>query len=636
MGQSTWLARRGHRLVVAAAAALVAVAASGCLSSQPYGAAVAFGDGDLPAAAREATRGPAAAAPDCRRDALEPDAAETFVYQTFVTDSGEGVRAAAEACAVALIRTARGAGPGGRFRHAAALLLPEPERDSVLGRPDAGEALLAHVLSLDPAPATATNERFTEHLARLAYAHYRYADAEAPTGLDPRGELYVRLGPPSGYKSVDFYTTELLRRIRDLQVSGQAGFTVSPSEFADNEFWLYKEPEPFFYLFVDEGAGFRQGGVLDLIPGRFRTGIDGSTNRGGAKADVLLEVLRTVFRQLSPFATEYGVQFNEVDAYLGQMEVLQKRVQARAQFAPAAGGGTLRTRRADYSAAYAQNPELAEGPQATADYVAREALAETRRVEEVLRARQADVAPAERSSLYRPPGPLHVRTARFLGPGGQTQVLAYWPEPEDRAVERARAVVLNPQRSVVADAFLGAGPRRLAWEGGSGGNGVAVQVERGGRTHVAQLGQTVPLLHGAAVEMSDVVPFRVDDVVDAGRSLRAGLGRGRVDPYPSPTLAGLAGIGLYAEVYLPPGDADVLVTYVVETRRDGGLFRRSSEDQSEQQFLRPSQGGTLPVAFLIDGAAWAGADEVELAVRVEVLATGDVVERSVRFETGAE
>ena len=570
-------------------------------------------------------RGGAEAPSDCRADG---SGAERFVYAAFEQGGGGG---AAVSCAEAL---ARGAGEAAeRFRRVLALLVPELDRAAMLARPDAGDALLGRIALLDPAPATAVNERFVEHLERASYAHAHYLSEDSPTGLDARGETYVRLGAPNAYKVIDFYSAELLRRIRDLQRSVHNGFTVSPSEFADNEFWLYEGPEPFFYLFVSDGTAFREGDVLDLIPPRFRTGVDASTGRGGAKADVLLEVMRAVFRQLSPFATEYGAQFNEVEGYLSQMEMVETRVQIETDLGQARQQGQ-RTLRVDLSAVSSQNEGAVDGPATRADHVARQLVGEARRVEDVVRARREDVAPTERSSRYRPPAPLDARVARFLNlKTGETQVLAYWPEPASRTTSRARAVTLDPTRRVIADAFLGAGPRRLAWEGGTGGFPLAVQVEQAGETLVARLPPTAPLVSGASLEMSDLVPFLVDDVMDAGASLREGLGRDRVDPYPGQSLAGLPGVGLYGEVYLPVGGAEVFVTYAVETRRAGGLFRRADVSESAQQFYRETASRVLPVAFLIDRAAWAGADEVRLGITVEVLATGETMDRSIRFET---
>ena len=256
-------------LVWGSALALFVVGVQGA-EAQPHGEPVAFRQ-----PVEGVGRGGVEAPSDCRADG---GGAERFVYAAFQQGDGRG---AAVSCAEAL---ARGTGDvAERFRRVLALLIPEPDRATLLARADAGGMLLGRIALLDPAPATAVNERFVEHLERAAYAHAQYASEGSPTGLDARGETYVRLGAPAAYKAIDFYTTELLRRLRDLQLSVHNGFTVSPSEFADNEFWLYNGDEPFFYLFVDDGSGYQDGDVLDLIPPRFRTGVDASTGGAGPR-----------------------------------------------------------------------------------------------------------------------------------------------------------------------------------------------------------------------------------------------------------------------------------------------------------------------------------------------------------------
>ncbi|WP_420454226.1 hypothetical protein [Rubrivirga sp.] len=602
---------------------LLAVAAvGGCRSAGPP---AVVGPGAAWTSERPDSADVQAAFVDCR-EPVEPEAAAAFVYLAFSLDDAE-VQRAGTRCAEALVsgRTAaRGASRAERqVRRAVAVLV-----DGADGPPESGRAVLDAVGRLDPAPATPENERLTEHLTRLAVAHRLYALDDAPLGLDPRGEVYLRLGPPDGHRTIDFYSAKLLARLRDLQASVYNGFTVSPSEFADNELWYYAADEPFSFLFVDDGSGYRIGQVIDLIPGRFRTGIDGATGRGGAKADVLLEVLRTVFRQIGPFAPEYGEQFTTVDAFLSEMEGLRIRASVQASAEP---GRRQPSTRSDFTALHAANADQSMGAVQSPAAVARLAMMEAVRIEQVLTLRRDRAAPTTRSQAFRPPLPLDARVARFLGPLGQTQVLAYWPEPAGREPERARTVVMGPDRAVVADVFLGEGARRLAWEGGSGGLGLAVQVERGGGTHVGYLDPVTPLLYGVDLEMSDLVPFLVDDVMDAGASLREGLGRDRVDPFPGGSLDGLRGVGLYAEVYLPVGGAEVFVTYSVRTRRAGGLFRRSDVSESTQQFYRESASRVLPVAFLIDQAAWDGADDVRLGIEVELLETGETIERTLDF-----
>jgi GWxTD domain-containing protein len=47
----------------------------------------------------------------------------------------------------------------------------------------------------DPSPETAENEAYEEFLRRLAYINQHYNDS-GPAIFDPRGQLYLRLGPP--------------------------------------------------------------------------------------------------------------------------------------------------------------------------------------------------------------------------------------------------------------------------------------------------------------------------------------------------------------------------------------------------------------------------------------------------------
>jgi GWxTD domain-containing protein len=79
----------------------------------------------------------------------------------------------------------------------ARFLLGDDDFEEFQGRPigDQERALDATWKGLDPTPETDENEAYETFLGRLAYANEHYSD-DGPAIFDPRGQLYVRLGPP--------------------------------------------------------------------------------------------------------------------------------------------------------------------------------------------------------------------------------------------------------------------------------------------------------------------------------------------------------------------------------------------------------------------------------------------------------
>jgi len=63
---------------------------------------------------------------------------------------------------------------------------------------DKGHFLLRAWQRRDPSPATDENERYVEHVKRLAYARQWYRSPQ-PRGYDDRGMIYVRYGEPDDY-----------------------------------------------------------------------------------------------------------------------------------------------------------------------------------------------------------------------------------------------------------------------------------------------------------------------------------------------------------------------------------------------------------------------------------------------------
>ena len=132
-------------------------------------------------------------------------------------------------------------------RHMAqlALILPEDLQRQVMDgdletppeswsfKPGAGERLFTWWRSQDPLPATRNNERLEEHLQRVAYAEEMYPHDDHATGLDERGEVYVRFGEPRDKISVEYADRELG------DIVFQPGVVVNLTDFPENEFWGY-------------------------------------------------------------------------------------------------------------------------------------------------------------------------------------------------------------------------------------------------------------------------------------------------------------------------------------------------------------------------------------------------------------
>lgn len=99
---------------------------------------------------------------------------------------------------------------------------------------DQGRFLLKAWKKRDLTPATPENERYTEHMKRLAYAR-RYFSSPQPRGYDDRGMIYVRYGEPDD---------------RAIQIS--------PKGIRPNEAWVYyRYTLEIIVNFVQVGAMLR-------------------------------------------------------------------------------------------------------------------------------------------------------------------------------------------------------------------------------------------------------------------------------------------------------------------------------------------------------------------------------------------
>jgi len=85
----------------------------------------------------------------------------------------------------------------------------------------------------DPTPATTRNERWEEHLRRIAYARRAFPSLTSPW-MDDRGRIYIKYGPPDE---------------RFVEPTGGA-YTWA------NESWVYHRLQGLVFDFVDKGNGY--------------------------------------------------------------------------------------------------------------------------------------------------------------------------------------------------------------------------------------------------------------------------------------------------------------------------------------------------------------------------------------------
>ncbi|RME20310.1 MAG: GWxTD domain-containing protein, partial [Deltaproteobacteria bacterium] len=310
-------------------------------------------------------------------------------------------------------------------RHMAqlALILPEALWDDVFDvgpgavsdpqawtyRPEAGERLLAWWRSQDPLPATRRNERLHEHLVRVAYAERHFAYAGNPSGLDDRGEIYVRFGKPDKELEIRFTEPWLV------DIVFQPGVGVSPSDFPENVFWRYGHIDrATYYLFVKKQDHFVIGETMDLLPSVLRFGFSPS-ERGVDKAVRMLAVLRSVYQQLAPLHSDFEARYSDVENYVMELPAFQP------------GRILNRTRR---SVPLPPSPAPPSG-RARPDVFAQTILLRTQTEDEIAYGRRENYSPLQATEVFRDRErlPIVTRVARFLDGDGTTRTEIYWSPP---------------------------------------------------------------------------------------------------------------------------------------------------------------------------------------------------------------
>lgn len=518
--------------------------------------------------------------------------------------------------------------------------------------PDAPDVLLSWWRSADPLPATRQNERLEEHLRRVAYAETQYASDESRTGLDIRGEVYVRYGEPDRTTRVTFDGPEMVDLLRP-------GVTVNLSDFPENEFWLYGHVDrSAYFLFVEDAGTYRLADTADLLPQTLRFGFS-ATERGQLKSYMLLTALQTIFRRLAPLHSDFANRQAEIDNYKDQFEQdrfwgerMNLQVRPPHQFAESF---LLSNAEADEMATYRRETLVPE--QATEAY------------------RDLDLLP------------LAVRTMRFLDDDGTTRTEIVWaPEPDGLAPTRARrrelrkqgytdfedaairmtAVqrdadyaerVVNRKHYVIND-LQGRGggaipAQEMVVRGDTGLYHLAFQWDQhmplpGARATSVQLGPKVKVAahyvdsltaltaDEQVLEMSDLRPeYRLKD--------ESGAVNLAVDakPYPFGSIAPDLGLSLYFEVYhLTRGPDDrthYTVEYIVERQDSGGVLTflgGGGDERTTAAFRYEGDARTAQESILVDLSEWTGRGDLQVTVRVTDETTQQQVERSIVFGLG--
>ncbi len=562
--------------------------------------------------------------------------ADAFIQHTFLGRRRRDYAVAADTYLRWLLRPGLPLLPP--YLEALRIVLPEPVRRATgldgVPAPDAGARLAAWWRSRDPAPATRNNELLEAHLERLFYVDRHYRDRD---GLDDRGKVYLRLGPPSGRTHVTFDRTDFREKVL------RRNLTLNPSDFPDNELWVYEDlGRDAQFLFSNRSGTWRLGEANDLLPSVLRNGL-GNTARGSGKAEALIRSMEEIYRQLSLWHPLFAGRYTEVTDYVGQLDaqqISQEMADTRSQVTQQRNRdesieeGATRSIQEQLASRANASPEglftVSTLPHVFAQSLISQAGFEDReaavRREENLPRTYVDVR--DGSEVL----PVFVRTARFLDEDGTTRTEVYWgPAPggivpskkqvkrlrkegyeapytlmmvatvvqqtagyRDRVVRYYRHLMravttgddqLMPPRVYTATGDTGIYHLALQWDLYAAASGVAdpeaavLQERLKMNTHRLD---TLRALDADAryLEMSDLKPF-----------LAPGVGLPAEDPaaedpavvsaavpYPYAHLTPRTPLGLYFEVYHLAFGADdrthYTVTYeVVRARKNGGFLR---------------------------------------------------------------
>ncbi len=509
--------------------------------------------------------------------------------------------------------------------------------------PDAGAALVRWWRSQDAVPATAANERLEAHLERVAHAWQHYQTTGV---LDARGRVYIRLGAPYKQTTIGPTSAQFRRKVLNRNA------TLHQTDFADNEFWVYRQIDPpLHFLFVETRSNFYALGTThDLIPSTLTNGLSRSP-RGQQLSRAYVRSMAEMYSQLALYHENFAFRYQRLANYADLIDI--------AEFT-------------------GQWPAMADHKPATFAQIMRSEI--NLADEQDARYRRTHTP----RSYFDPAGrvdalPVAVRTARFLSADGSTRTQVYWSIPAAELVpSKALMKTLDrgapPDHYYIATSLLQKAPdyrtrnvvRRqltvsaassdsagiltpqtytvtgdrdlfhlaLQWEAYvADGPGIAT-VQLGPRIKFGAYQQdslrTLPAASDQLV-MSDLKPLSIapSDTLSEAQLASA-------PPYPFATLPAEGPLALYFEVYHlsrdSTGGTRYAVEYEVERRVDRGVLRADAEQRTAGRTVYKGDRRTAREYVVLDLARFEdAAKEWVVTVRVTDETSGRTVSRMLSF-----
>ena len=535
-------------------------------------------------------------------------------------------------------------------------------------KPGAGDFLIAWWKQQDAAPATPENERLEEHLQRVAAARAQYAHDERPSGLDDRGETYLRYGPPYQQRAITYddagFHLDVFR----------FGVNVTSFDFPKNEIWTYPRiHHAAYFIFVEEDDHYYIGSSSDLLPDRL-TNTFTNSGRHLNRAVSALAAMQYIFRDLALYHPDFSHLYTQIANYADWQEMKAAQFEATGRVPP----GTQMQR---VGMGVGQEQMVFSSPVfgfgLPSEFVQRTASEQKTLDYHAQRIRKKELPPqSTRIFDDLDPLPVTIRTARFLEPDGQTRTEVYWGTFAQQLrldEEHAGRSSLVKLTAVEYGAGYDRSTMRSKWyntSAASAANGLAVPgafsiKSAADRYHLGlQWEQYTADLSGSRIkldeqlrvathridtlaalnaapdrlEMSDLKPMVPDESFVTGDTpLEAA-------PYPFDQIAPDASLMLYFELYHLGFTGEDRTRYTVaydvtrrtERGRISGLFRGDKEDRTTASTTYEGSSRTTEEQILIDLSDWEAESPGALTVTVRVTdeVTGQQVARSISFDVG--